>query len=493
MSKDYDGPLPPWYWGSMPAGRARKLIGLVTEIEEEEPSYLANSSLITNGFLTWFQSFAVEHAMISKGTLFSLGTGLGKTMTACGYSERLLRENKDKKVIFVCLSESLEQIVGDFLKYSDRSVIGISGEAVNINFLKYNIEKYEILVVSYQAFYSVEFCNIIIEQINNAGGFSGLILDEVHEVSQDSLINSIMSSLCKKIDYRLFLTATPLTVEPEQIIVLMNLLDNLIFPEGKDYLKPYRILDPDTFEIIDYRELKSLADNLFPHYLSWTRSELGMSGNYYPELLIIKPSYEQLKAGLNDIPTVIKGTRDSNQTKVFVQLCKSLVKQNKKGLVYASRHENSEMLNSMLLEQGIKSYVVNGETKNKRVRSVVLSEFKDNKIDVLITDLTTSLNMESDFLIFWENTNRAIQMLGRCERGFLPKDLYIYYILTRRTVELLQFRKNVYRRCKWLREALDKDKSIFEEFHQELGQFYIEAEEQQEINIMELEEANNKL
>lgn len=461
-----------WFWGALTDAKRQALIDLVISFDDITPIYLNNQDLIENSVLTWFQCFAVEHAMLSKSTLVSLGTGLGKTVMSCGYAERILRENPKSKILFVCLPESIEQIYNDFKTYTVRNVTAVSGESERINDLKNLIDNSEIIVASYKAFYNFEFCNLLVSHFYNDGRFAAIILDEAHEVSQESIINSIMNSLCRKIEYKLLLTATPITVVPEQIISLMNMMDCDIFPEGKDYLKPYRILDPETFEVMDYRHLDNLANCLFPHYVSWTRSELGLAGNYTTDLILVKPDDEQIKATSIDIPTLIKGKRDSNQVKVFLAICKGLVKQNKKGLVYASRHENSQMLLEELTEIGIHAAVVNGERKNKVIRKDVLHDFKNGKVDILITRLTMSLNLDSDFVIYWENTNRAVQMVGRCERGFIPKDLYICYLLTENTVELEQFYRTVYLRCKWLKESLDKDISIFEKFHNALENYY---------------------
>lgn len=470
-----------FFWGSLSEVAQERLIDLVMSTDQHDAPFMKNKDLIDNGSLMWFQSFAVEHTMISKSTLLSLGTGLGKTITACAFSNRVINENPNTKVMFICLPESIEQVENDFANYTSRTICSVTGETASINELQFNIDSSEIVIVSYQAFYNPYFCNIIIEYLYNDRRFSAVVADEVHEISQESLINSIMNSFIPKIEYKLFLTATPITVEPEQFITILNLLDSLIFQEGKDFLKPYRILDPETFEVVDYRNLNNLSNNLFPHYVSWTRAELGINGTYHPELIMVKPDKEQLEAGLLDIPTIIKGKKNSNQTKVLLELCKSLKSEYKKGLIYASRHENSNMLLDILLANGIKAFVLNGESYNKKQRSTVLNDFANNKYDVLITNLTTSLNMDSDFLIYWENTNRAIQMLGRCERGFVPKDLYIYYILTEDTVELMQFYKNVYRRCKWLKEALDKDINIFERFNNALKEYYKSAEQVQQL------------
>lgn len=458
-------------WGSLAEEPCNKLIDLLMSTEELQPDYMKNADLINTSYLTWFQAFAVEHVMISKGDLFSLGTGLGKTVTACGVAERLLRENPNCKIIFACIPTSIDQIRTDFETYLDRTVCCVTGEEESIRDLEFLIQRSEIVIASYKAFYSTIFCNTILDYLYGNNRIVGLIADEVHEISQESIINSVIKALAKKIEYKFFLTATPITVSPGQLIEIMNMIDSSIFPEGQDYLKPFRVLDPDTYEVKDYRGLEMLGDKLYPHYVAWTRDELGLSGNYIPELVLIKPTEEQLTCNLKDIPTIIKGQEDSPQMKALLAICQYLIKTHKRGLIYSNRRANSRIILENLQKLGINARVANGEPEYKKEKDASIKAFNAKQVDILITNMTTSLNLDSDFVVYWENTNRATQMLGRCERGFLPKDLYIYYILTEDTVELTQFEENVYKRSKWMKETLGTNNDVFEKFHEALKQY----------------------
>lgn len=455
------------HWGTIPADTQEKLMNLVLSIEETTPYFLKNESLLEGLTLTWFQCFAIEHCFLSKGSIVSLGTGLGKTMTAIGYILKVFNEIPNAKFgIFFCLPESLTQISEDFLEYTNLPVYKISGKADDIYTLKFvKLESNTALVISYEALYSIDFANWFVENMKD---ISVTIFDEAHELSQTSLVNSFVNQICQKIEYRMALTATPITRSPEQVIRLLSFFDDTMIPGGIKYLEPYKIYNAD-YELVDYKHLDNFSLDIYPRYVSWTRKELGLCGNYHPYVLEVEPTDEQKACSLKDSYKIIKGDPNSKQAKVFYKLVEYLTSQSKIGLCYSYNREISEQLCERLQEMGVRALVVNGDPKNKQIREQVIKLFQSGEIDILITNLTMSLNLSCDYLIFWQFTNRAIQMLGRCERGFLVKDLDIYLIVTKDTVEVEQYQNNVFKRCKWLEEGLGKDIDVFRGLSKALG------------------------
>lgn len=456
------------YWGSMSSNQREALMNLVLSVEEVKPDFLENESLLNGITLTWFQCFAIEHCYLSKGSIVSLGTGLGKTMTAIGYMLKVFNDFKsDNKIgIFFCLPESLHQISNDFMEYTNLKVYTVSGQADDLFALRFiKLDTNIALVISYEALYSIAFANWFIDNISN---IAVTVFDEAHELSQTSLVNSYVKQICKKVKNKMALTATPITRSPEQVIRLLTFFDDTMIPGGLKFLDEYKICDQD-FKVIDYKHLENFSNDIYPRYVSWTRKELGLCGHYHPYVLSVEPTKEQKACSLKDSYKVIKGDPESRQAKTFYELVKFLTSKNKIGLCYAYNREISEQLCSHLQSMGVRAVVVNGEPQNKRIREQVIHLFQNGEIDILITNLTMSLNLACDYLIFWQFTNRAIQMLGRCERGFLVKDLDIYLIITRDTVEYEQYQNNVFKRCKWLEESLGKDIDVFRGLSEALG------------------------
>lgn len=449
------------FWGNLSQEQTQQLCDLALQLQDIQPDYLNNENLLSGLTLTWFQCFAIEHCIISRGSIVSLDTGLGKTMTAMAYMKKCLMNSINKKGIFFCLPESVNQISSDFIEYADLNILTITGESSCINQLYYTaFNSYDILIVSYEALYSIPFANWLTERMSE---IKVCVFDEAHEISQESIVHSISSVICKLVDNRMLLTATPITVSPAQIIRLLMMLDEDFIPDGEGFLKPFEIRNKD-FELIDYKDIPNFSTEIYPRYVSWTRKELGLCGNYHPYLVEIEPTEEQRNCKLKDAYKIIKGNPESKQAYTLYALVKSLTKDNKKGLCYVYNRDISEQLCNKLRSFGIRAFVVNGDANNKRIRDEVLELFRNNDIDIILTNLTMSLNLACDYLIFWQYTNRAVQMLGRCERGFLVKDLDIYLLLTKDTVEVEQYQKNVYRRCKWLGQALAKNVDVFKDF-----------------------------
>jgi len=456
--------------GSLSKLQVLNLLELAKSVADEEPDYLKHRNRLPYTELTWYQCFCIEHALLSKGTLISLGTGLGKTYSAMGYISALLEKFNNKKILYVCMPISLDQTTEDFKNNTNFNIRTITGQENDIIKLKKNDINFNVLIVSYQALYNKQFANYLLELLPHV---ISCIVDEAHNISQDSLINSILEVLLKKVEYKVFLTATPITVSPTQVISLMNLLDEKMFPEGERFLRPYEIRDEETFELIDYKKLDDLSKMLYLRYVYWEREELGIKGTPRAYPLLVEPTdEEQLNCTLLNIPTILKGRKNSNQVEVLKALLLDLKKRGLIGLIYANRINNCKMIKEICNDINIKTEILNGETSREQKKQIQ-KDFHNFKYDVLITSLTTSLNLDCDFVIFWENTNLSQQVLGRCQRGFLPKDLLIYFILTNKTVELEQFDKNVWRRNKWLHEALGKDTEIFNQIHNKIQRYKI--------------------
>ena len=59
-------------------------------------------------------------------------------------------------------------------------------------------------------------------------------------------------------------------------------------------------------------------------------------------------------------------------------------------------------------------------------------------------------------------------MIGRAQRGFTDKDLFVFYIITDKTKEVDYFYNNVYKRCEIASYVLRKDYSEVLDLEDEL-------------------------
>ena len=457
------------FFGKLAENQIDDLFNLVEEVSDlekiaESPNdtFLRHSNCVLNKKLTWFQCMCIEHTLITGGSIVSLDTGLGKTCTSIGLINNTIKEDdEDGIAVFYAIPSSLEQVERDLKEGSYLPVTTITGEASSIQ--KLGRMRNGILLCSYEATYSPDFANYIFDLRDK---IKVQIMDEAHLLTNDSILNSNLTALMSMPSKRMVLTATPITNKPTQIITLLNMLDSIMIEEGDNLLKPYEIRDQETFELIDYKPLNDLSAEFYPRYVSWTREELGLIGKYYVRPILVPPTEEQMQATLKDIPTILKGNRDSLQVKTFVALVKDLTNSGKIGLCYSRYRENSEMLKEELSKAGIRVAVLNGEDESRKNRSTIIDSFNLKDYDIVITSLTMSLNLDCDYCIFWDNTSLVKQMIGRCLRGFNPKDLWIYFILTDMSVELFQFYDNVYKKTKWSSESLGKDNKVIEKIEE---------------------------
>lgn len=443
------------------------LVNLLEEYQLEDFGSYAPEDNLKGVTLTWFQCFLIEHAIISQGTLGSLGTGLGKTLTSIGYIVELnKRIGNGMKHFFLCLPESVDQVTEDFKKYSDLRVISTTGERASIEGVIWSsIDFYDVYVVSYEALYNIDFINWI---VTYRDFLLSCTLDEAHVISQESQIHFICKLLANKFSYRLMLTATPLTVSPTQPLVLLNMLDESSVSNINKILEPHCIRDKVTFKVIKYSGLEDLSSMMYPRYVSWTRKELGLSGTYKVKLLCVDATDTQRNADKVSGYKILKGDPESEQTRVAVNAVKELVSEGKKGIVYAFHRSVCGMLEKVLSDAGVRVRVANG-TNSKHERQEIKRQFIDGDIDVLVTNITESLNLSCDFIVAHENTNKFIQLLGRAERGLIGRDLDVLYVLTKDTVEIEQFIENVYLRCEYLESMLGKDADVIKDVMQRLN------------------------
>lgn len=450
------------FWGSISESGKNDLIGLLetfnnTSSYEYKHKYV---DILRDLTLSWFQSFCIQHAIISKSTLVSLPTGTGKTMTAIAYIEAIRKDySPDCKALFVCIPTSVKQIYNDFEKYSNMRVMSTTGKQSEIDVIRNTpISFCDSYVVSYKALYNTSFCNWFVE---NSDFFDICVLDEAHEVSQDSLIKSICKQLFRQVTYRLELTATPLTVDPTQPLELINLMDDGAIENPRKLLEQFAVREQDTFTLIGYEGLENLSSMLFPHYVSWTRKELGIDGEVKTRLYLVDPTEEQMNASRVDGYKIIKMLKDSNQSKVLQAVVRDKTNRGLKGLVFCVHREVCKVAQEVLIDAGVKTLIANGENTDTE-RDIVLSSFSNNLIDCMVTNLTTSLNLSCDYTVIYEQTNNILQLLGRPVRGFVPRDIEVDYIITDNTVEIDQFDENVYQRAEYSRDMLGKDISVVE-------------------------------
>lgn len=107
----------------------------------------------------------------------------------------------------------------------------------------------------------------------------------------------------------------------------------------------------------------------------------------------------------------------------------------------------------------------------------MLDSFAKREVDVLITSVSESLNIDADTVIFYEFTTKIKQVMGRAHRGLYGKELELVFIVTKDTAEVEFFDKYIYRRSITLQRLLQKDYSEFISIGLQLKQMSVQSEE----------------
>jgi superfamily II DNA or RNA helicase len=427
----------------------------------ERKSYQPLANILRGIEFEDFQTTLLAWSVISRSCLITLDTGLGKTLLATAYmqfvSERFKRK---KKFIYVCELGSMEQTLDKIRKHSGFRCVSVTGENEAIhNIVELGIDNFDVIVITYQG-----LLNFVLNQflVTFKDSFIGIIVDECqHLGNETSLTSRIAKSMCKRFDYKLFLSATPFRTRPEQYLRILHILDDNLVTNVEEMIKHYRIKDDDG-NVVSYKDLDQLEENLFLKVVGYTRKELGLDGKHVPKAYLVESTGEEQKATRKDMLRVIKGNSSGGCFKTLVNVLLRFKSQSKKGLIYCNTNENKRMLLEGLQGEGFAVGVIDGSLTKRRERPAIQREFAEGKYDVVITNITTGLDMQCDFILFWEMTLDFKQMIGRGERGLSGTNMDIVFILAKDTVELEYFKENVYSRSLLLRDLLGKDNAELE-------------------------------
>ena len=392
---------------------------------------------IINPPLSDDQSIDLLKALCFKRFAACYATGLGKTYLASAYVTAL--KNKDRKskiLLFVKKSQEEE---------TPKKISSISGlkckffDASHSKFVTNDdIDNSDIIMMTHDTLNSAEHMKKLLVVINR---FTGIIIDEAHLLSNIEGAGSAFMLYClsHEVEYVLSLTATPVTTDIEQLARVLK----VIAPD-----------DVANFKKIG-SEMKRFGLGALPHelldlFIFRDRPFNNHRGLYY----FIEPMEHQIGADGKDLFLVTKGDGATKQANFLVKLIKE--RQPLRGLIYCNWKVNQKYLKEFLLKSGIRCEVINGDTLAKD-RTRIITNFKNSMYDVLITNLKEALDMDCDFVTFWEFTPHIKQVIGRAERGLNPKPLDVIWIFTLLTGEYDYFIRNVYNISQEVQEILGID------------------------------------
>lgn len=399
---------------------------------------------ILNGIsLEDFQTVDLTASLLYKKNIIGHETGMGKTFIASAYMKALHNENKSRKFLMVVKTNQLNETPQKVEQSTGLRVCAVSSaySSISRHILSEDFIKSDIVIIA-------------AEMLNNTSAFAmlykhrklftGLIVDEAHEFTNvDGCVRAFrIDCMTKHIEYLMLMTATPMTTKLEQFTTLVHYTDRREFWNTESLLrglkKPQYNFQEDNPGV----------------YIRRTRKDLGIGNNYNTKSLYVEPTPEQEFIQGKDFRIASKGFGAYPQVNKLIEVIKE--ERPKKGIVYIRHHAVRRFVEENLRQAGIRYACINGLT-TMSTRKEISKKFYDNEYDVVLTSVTTSIDLDCDYIFFYEFTSDARQVIGRGERGLIPKTLNIYFLFTLHPREITSFIKNVYERSLIIQEVLGND------------------------------------
>lgn len=418
--------------------------GLLDDIDKLE-SYEAIAD-ITSPSLRDYQSKDLLHALAVKSFVCMYDTGMGKTFVAAGFMKALKNAKEGDKFLVFTTNAFSESFGTEVSKITGLRCICYT-ESPSYVLSPIELEKNDVVIMTHGCLNVVEHMTALSMYLNE---FSAVVIDELHLVSNfnESKRGSMLHSIMSRFEYKLGLTATPITTDEQQLAKALHLINSDAVPDWKKLT-----LDIKKFgaSMID-----SKLEDLF---IVRQRSH----NNHKGYLMEVEALPHQKKSSGEGMFYTTKGygaTNNHEAVKKIIDIHKDF---GHRGLIYSNLKEVQSALSEALTSYGISNVIINGDmTRTKK--NELASKHLNGEFDVVITNISEAIDLTSDYVIFYEFTSHVSQVIGRAERTLESKNLNIYIMVTKDTGEMDYFYRNVYCKCQIVEDLLDIDLSEITKF-----------------------------
>lgn len=411
--------------------------GLLDDIDNLES--IESISRLTTPNLSDFQSKDLLHALAVKAFCCMYDTGMGKTFVASAYIKALMNEDNSRKCLMFGTASQLEETCKKMNAISGLKCTFLTESpqyTVNDEIISSN----DVIIMSHGCLTEPKHLMALTFFLNR---FDILVIDEMHLVSNfvKSRNAQALQFICSRFEYLLGLTATPITTDVEQLARCLYMINAAVVNNWKQIA-----LDLRNFGA------SAIDGTLRDLYVVRQRPE----NNHIGIPLFVNAMPHQVGAKGQNLFEITKGPNALNQFNAVVDVLNNF--KGTKGLIYANHKIVQSSLASYLIDKGFNADVINGDTSRKD-RSVMLDNFRNNKYDTIITNITTALDLDCDWVLFYEFTPHVKQFIGRAERGFISKQLPVMFLFTKDTDEYDYFYRNVYQISQSVQDILKIDLS----------------------------------
>lgn len=403
------------------------------------------------------QCIDVMKMLYAKRAIAIYDTGLGKTLLVSALIKLLCNEDPSRRFIMFVKKDQLIQTPKKMQSYLGKTILTSSAEAKSLaEVFDAGLDSVNVLMLTHTCLQNQA---VMSELFKYKDKFCGLIIDEAHELNNFNRTESggMLEAMCNSFEYCIALTATPITTNALQCAKLAHMVDSKRYP---NYAKLKKSLVNGSFDI--------RQDPIF--FISREGSDFGSIRKYHGKIAWVNPQHEQLQeCGGSELMLLCKGPGAENQAKKLVEIVQE--HHGKRGLIYVNQHAVREWVLPFLNDAGIHYDCINGYTKAEE-RARIMDEFNVNKsLDVVITSVTTAIDLDCDYVVFYEFTPMIKQMIGRAHRGLSDKELDVIFVLTKDTCELDYFAEHVIANSMLARDILHKNYSEIEDTANELEMY----------------------
>lgn len=401
------------------------------------------------------QCIDVMKMVYNKTAIVSYDTGLGKTLLASAAMRLLWNEDASRRFIIFVKKDQLTQTPTKIENATGRRVISSSGEESSVTrvFGTDDFLDYPVLMLTHSCLRNSRVMQRIFE---HRAKYCGVIIDEAHELSNKDFAQSasVITGMINQFEYKWALTATPITTDVGQLCKLACMMNPKSYPNP---LKFKRDVQHGRFSIAN--------DPLF--FINRSGKDLGRDSRYFGNVLWVDAmEHQKAELGGNSLMALCKGDGAVNQVEALVNLLKAY--EGKRGLIYVNQHAVREWILPWIAKAGIRVGCINGMTKSSEDAEVMRQFNEEKSLDVVVTSCTTAIDLDCDFVIFYEFTVLLKQMIGRADRGLEGKTVDVWYVITKGSYEPVYFKRTIVDRSEDIKRLLAKDYAELDSIANEL-------------------------
>lgn len=456
---------------------------------------------------------AFHLCMMNKAANFSV-PGTGKTSIVYGAYGFLSSEEKKEvnKVVVIGPKNSFlawkDEFIANFGDKRELNYYDIHENASNkddrIYHLRYKSGDNNLILINYESMASLE--EVLHELIDDS---TLLVFDEVHKVKAiDGERANVALRISQRAKYKVVLTGTPI---PNSYVDLYNMF-NILYPEEYNNYFGYDIGD---LREPNEGEIKEINDKIFPFYCRATKNDLSIPlpdsdiivsaemtdlelelfrliytklsnnvlelyirliqastnpellydaidshdlGEYFPQLEERKEELQYSEGLFNDMRSLVGQIGETSKFKLGIETILDLLKEGKTVLVWSLFVKTIRKIAKVLNSKGYRVKVIDGSIPLEE-REAIIREFKEGKIDVIVTNPNTmaesvSLHKACHDAVYFEynfNLTHMLQSRDRINRLGLSEGQYTryhYMMLENNHIKYNSLDRKIYNRLK---------------------------------------------